>query len=213
MRRITEQDTLCKILKYNIIANPIDTELFFYNDKDIELRKKVLILRSFGSRKYANDISVKAILELQKSEYFNQFSFTIIGEGQYFDEVLKPLRNLTNVTIKKGVINQSLIPTLHANHGIFLCPTRQDSQGVSMCEAMSSGLVPITSKNTAIPEFVKNSKTGFLTNTPNQIAESLEQLLLNPNLFREVSKEAAGSIRQMCGINLIIQKEFLIIES
>ena len=47
---------------------------------------------------------------------------------------------------------------LIVNNGIFICPTRQDAQGVSMCEAMSSGLVPITLYNTAIPECLPNDE-------------------------------------------------------
>lgn len=213
MRKITETDTLSKIRNYNIIPNPIDIHLFRYSDKDKELRKKVLLLRSFGSRKYANDISVKAILALSRKEVFYQFSFTIIGKGDLFDDTLEPLRNLPNVKIKNGEVKQGLIPALHKEHGIFLCPTRQDAQGVSMCEAMSSGLVPITSNNTAIPEYVDDAKDGILTNSPQQIADALEELLNNADKFEKLSRNAAKKIRDRCDIEQISRKELAIIEA
>lgn len=213
MRRITECDTLTTIKAYNIIANPIDVNLFSYVPKTASLRNKILLLRSFGSKKYANDISVKAILALSKRKCFDQLSFTIIGNGNLFEKTLSPLRQLSNVTISKGPIRHSLIPGIHAGHGVFLCPTRQDAQGVSMCEAMSSGLVPVTSDNTAIPEFVSNGKTGILTQSAEEIADALENIFNNPDFFSQLSQAAAGSIRERCSIENIIEKELKIIDA
>jgi glycosyltransferase involved in cell wall biosynthesis len=173
IRRVAEKDTLTTIKNYDVIPNPIDIELFQYQKKESEHRKKVLLLRSFDSRKYANDISVKAILKLSEKAVFHQFSFTIIGKGDLFDSTLEPIKGLPNVHITRGAVRQAMIPELHKQHGIFLCPTRQDSHGVSMCEAMSSGLVPVTSDNSAIPEYVDNNKSVILTTSPQLIADAL----------------------------------------
>ena len=56
MRRVTEIDTgLTKINNYSIIHNGINTQLFNYQKKTAEQRKKILLIRSFNSKKYAND--------------------------------------------------------------------------------------------------------------------------------------------------------------
>ncbi|MEO7534696.1 MAG: glycosyltransferase family 4 protein [Ferruginibacter sp.] len=213
MRKITEQDTLLRIKKYDIIPNPIDTKLFQYKNKELSQGKKVLLLRSFDSRKYANDISVEAILKLSKKEVFKQFSFTIIGKGQLFDKTLEPIKNFPNVHIKKGAVRQINIPSVHQEHGIFLCPTRQDAQGVSMCEAMSSGLIPITTNNTAIPEFVSDMKTGCLTMSSQEIADTLIRLNERPGLLQDLSSNAAKSIRELCAIDAVTNKELFLIEN
>lgn len=213
MRRITETDTLSKIKNYSIVPNPIDVHLFPYREKGEDMRKKVLLLRSFDSRKYANDISVEAILALSKKDSFKDFSFTIMGKGELFDKLLQPLKSFPNVQIKKGGVRQVLIPDIHKEHGIFLCPTRQDAQGVSMCEAMSSGLVPITSNNTAIPEYVADKKDGILTNSAQEIADSLEDLLRNPQRFQSLSKNAARKMRELCDIDNVSKRELELIES
>jgi glycosyltransferase involved in cell wall biosynthesis len=213
MRRITEMDTLSGIQRYDVIANPIDGDLFKYVQKDKEARKKILILRSFSTKKYANDIAVKAILILSKREVFKELTFTIIGEGVLFDKLLSPLRKFSNVTIKKGVVRQVEIPAVHKEHGVFLCPTRQDAQGVSMCEAMSSGLVPVTSYSTAIPEFVTNNTSGILTHSPDEIADAIESLYNNPEKFESLSRGASDGMRNLCDIKGIIKKELLIIEN
>src|SRR5438128_1434401 len=79
MKRMTEMDTLSKVQHFSIIPNPIDINLFDYLKKDVEQRTKVLILRSFTTRKYANDISVKAIIALSQQKEFSNFEFKIIG--------------------------------------------------------------------------------------------------------------------------------------
>ena len=50
-------------------------------------------------------------------------------------------------------------------------------------EAMSCGLVPVTSNVCAIPEFV-TPKCGFINNY-HEIANAIEILYLNPTMFKE----------------------------
>lgn len=213
IRRVAEKDTFTKIKRFDIIPNPIDVNLFSYQKKSRDLRKKVLLLRSFDSRKYANDISVKALLKLSEKQIFHDISFTIIGKGDLFDETLEPIRHLPNVSVKKGAVRQVLIPELHKNHGIFLCPTRQDSHGVSMCEAMASGLVPITSNNSAIPEYVDDASGILTNNSPQQIADAIESLVRNSRKFESMSLQAAEKVRERCDIKTIVEKELTIIEA
>ena len=69
--------------QYEVIHNPIDTNRFSFKKRDIELRKKILSIRTFASRKYANDITVKVILELSKHKEFEDMEFLIAGDGIY----------------------------------------------------------------------------------------------------------------------------------
>src|SRR5690606_8282186 len=140
--------------QYEIIHNPIDTDLFTYQEKDPEQRKKILSIRPFASRIYANDLTVKAILELSKEKYFKELEFMVIGDGAMFEETISPLLNFNNVTVEKKFLTRREIAELHKEYGVFLCPSRMDTQGVSRDEAMASGLVPVTTAVGAIPEFV-----------------------------------------------------------
>lgn len=212
MRKITEVDTLSRIKNKVILPNPIDTDLFKFSQKHPDLRKKILLLRSFETRKYANDLSIAAIHILASKPYFQDLSFTIIGKGQLFRKLTRTLINYSNVTLKETAVRQILIPVLHKEHGIFLCPTRQDAQGVSMCEAMSSGLIPITSRNTAIPEFVTDQESGFLTSSPQQIAAAIEKIYYNPDLFTAISKKSSESIKNISGFQETIKNELNFIE-
>ncbi len=192
---------------YTIIPNPIDTDLFSYQPKPPEQRKKILSIRPYASRIYANDLSVAAILELSKEPFFHELEFRMIGDGKLFDSVLEPLRQFPNVIIERRFLTQQEIAQLHKEYGIFLCPTRMDTQGVSRDEAMASGLVPITNAAGAVQEYV-NEQCGLLTSADGQaLASALTEIYRNPELFSRISAKAPIEIKNNRSENYLIQKE------
>jgi glycosyltransferase involved in cell wall biosynthesis len=170
------------------------------------------MIRSFDSKKYATDIATESILHLSRHQAFSQFDFSIYGRGHLFAETAAKLRKFRNVHMHETFLPQRSIPALHAEHGVMLCPTRQDTHGVSMCEAMASGLVPLTSRNTAIPEYVTDGVSGILTRSPRQLARAMLQLYEQPDLFVNMSRNAAEVVRRQCGLDSVILREFEIIE-
>lgn len=212
MKNITEKDTRTNIKNYEIIPNVIDDNLFKFEQKDDELRKNILLIRPFNSKKYANDIAIKALVELSKRDYFDELNITIVGKGEEFEKLTYPLKKYVNVKLENRFLTHKEIYKYHNKNGIFLCPTRQDSQGVSMCEAMSSGLVPITSNNTAIPEFVEDEVSGFLTNNYIEIVDKIEYLYKNKKAFSKISRNSSKKIKEKCSSDIVINKELEIME-
>ena len=200
--------------KFEIIHNPIDTEQFSYIKKNPEQRLKLLTIRPFASRKYANDLTVKAILELSKTKEFKDIQIMIVGDGKLFDQTLNPLRKFENISIHKGFLSHAQISRLHKEYGVFLTPTRMDSQGVSRDEAMSSGLVPITTSVTAIPEFV-DSESGVLVPGEDYkaMADAVINIVNDPALFDKLSSGAAKRVRQQSRSQKIIEAEINLITS
>lgn len=193
---------------YEIIHNPIDVNLFSYVPKSAEQRKKILSIRPYASRKYANDLTVKAILELSKKPFFNDLEFRIIGDGALFDELLSPLKGFANINIERRFLSHPEIAALHKEYGVCLTPTRMDAQGVSRDEAMASGLVPITNSVAAIPEFV-DDKCGVLVDGEDflALANGVEYLYKNPDKFLELSRNASFRVRKQCSSEELIGKE------
>lgn len=194
--------------QFSIIHNPIDTELFNYIEKDAEQRKKILSIRPFSTRQYANDLTVNCILELSKKPGFEQLSFTIIGDGVLFEETIGPLRKFENVYIQKKFLTHTEIAALHKEHGVFLCPTRWDSQGVSRDEAMSSGLVPITTAVAAIPEFADESCAVLAAGEDYiGLAKGVELLIAQPELFKKLSGRASLRVHQQAEKDKVVGQE------
>lgn len=194
--------------RYEIIHNPINTDFFAYTPKTELQRKKILSVRPYASRTYANDLSVKAILELSGKPYFKELEFRMIGDGKLFDETVEPLRQFSNVLIEKRFLTHGEIAALHSEYGVFLCPTRMDSQGVSRDEAMSSGLVPVTSRVSAVPEFV-DVGCAILAEPEDAtgLAIGIARLVDDPALFLKMSEAAARRVRGQSGSRCVVAKE------
>lgn len=198
--------------KFSIIHNYIDSDLFQYVQKDPEQRRKILSIRPFASRQYANDLVVKCIEYLSQTPIFDKLEFRIVGNGIYFDDITCPLRKYKNVILEKRFLRQEEIAEYHKKYGIFLAPTRMDTQGVSRDEAMSSGLVPITSNVYSVYEFVDNS-CGILAEGENyiQLAEGINKLYQNPDLFLLMSRNAAERVRNQSSKIKTILREIQLI--
>lgn len=198
---------------YTVLNNPINTDLFVYSEKPKSLRMRVLSIRPFSSRVYANDLTIACILELSDWPVFDEMEFLIVGDGPLFDEVVSPIRDFPNVTLKKGFLTQSEIAQLHGDYGIFLCPSRGDTQGVSRDEAMASGLVPVTTSVGAIPEFVDEySGEVVAPEDAGELARAIVKLVDEPELFLKKSKAAAQRVRQERGASLVIPREIQLIK-
>lgn len=197
---------------FSIIPNFIDTDFFAAETKSADLRRKVLLIRSFNTAKYANDIAVAAIQQLRR-QYgrFDELYFTVVGFGSLWKELTKRI-SYPNVALINRVLDHDGIRALHRVHGVFLCPTRQDAQGVSMCEAMSSGLVPIASDNTAIPEFLTESQ-GYLCRSASEFADAIIRVAESPDDFISKSSRAAAYVREKAGYQATIAREIELIRN
>lgn len=213
LKNAVEQDWNMKLANYRIIPNGIDTDLFSFARKDPEKRKRILHLRSFKARNYANDIAIDAILLLSKKDFFSDLEFSIYGEGYLFKRLTSKIEHFKNVKLYNFFVENHLIPKIHSTHGIFLCPSRLDTQGVSMCEAMASGLVPITSPIGGIPEYAVNGVSSLQGTTAQEIADEIELLYKEPQQFSRLSEEASNAIRSRCPIKNTILEEIELIKS
>lgn len=197
-----------------VIHNLVDNEVFPYVEKAPEQRKHILSIRPYASRKYANDQTVKAILELSKRPFFNDLNFTIAGQGKLFEDTTAPIAGFRNVHLLNRFFNQEEIAALHREHGIFLSPTRFDSQGVSMCEAAASGLVNLSTKVSAVPEFFTDHVDSLLAapESHEDLADNIEELYFNPDLFMRLSRAGSERMKNQCGVDATVNKEIELIK-
>ena len=204
MKEQAEKTWKCKgRFKWHIIPNYIDVELFKYEQKTPDKRKMFLSIRPFTTGKYANDITAKLIYKLNKELPDSGLGFTWVGDGPLHKQTTKKVKTMGNVTLEKRMLLQREIPDYHKQNGIFICPTRQDAQGVSMCEAMASGLVPITLYNTAIPEFLPKDDNLICRNL-DDMYNLATKLISDYNMYKELSEECSLFIREKCSyINTI----------
>jgi len=213
LKTATERDISCKMVNSHVIPNGIDTQLFEYRKKESDLRKKILLIRSFKARNYANDLAIETILKLSEKTFFADIEFAIYGEGYLFKSLTDKIKHLPNVKLYNFFVENHKIPSIHNDYGIFLCPSRMDTQGVSMCEAMASGLVPITNPIGGIPEYAENEVSSFQVLNADELSQKIEYLYYHPEVFQQMSANARAAIELKCSLNSTIPKEMDLIRS
>lgn len=198
----------------HVIHNPISISDFPYVEKSAEHRKKVLWVRSFAAKNYSFDISADVILGLSKRPYFEDLTFSIYGDGRFFEEATEPLRDFPNVHIERRFLSVTELRAAHADHGLMLVPTRWDSQGLTSGEAMSSGLIPLTSSVAAIPEFADETCAILAPFEDSaQLINGVETLYNDPDLFLEMSRAAAQRAQLQCGLEATTDQEIALLRS
>lgn len=112
------------------------------------------------------------------------------------EELLLPLHGYSKIHIEEN-FTQSEIVAIHASYGVFLTPSRTDTQRVSRDETMSSGLVPVTNAVSAIPVFV-NEEYTILPDKKDylDLADGIKKLHLDPNLYVKMSENAGKKHRR-----------------
>ena len=177
--------------KTKIIPNGIDTELFKFKDRWPK-RYNILTIRPLILRgNYAVDLAINTMNFIKNSK----ISLSIYGKGkdaQTIKQIIKSNKFSNKITLNEIFVQHREIPKIHKLYGIYYAVTRLDSQGVSMCEAMASGLPVISFNVSAIPEFVKHMETGILIEPYNlkKAAEWIETLVIDRNLYLKLAENA-----------------------
>lgn len=92
--------------------------------------------------------------------YQDQFEITIVGDGPYLAELKKKYQNVKFLGYKYG----KELADIYAKHDIFAFPSRTDTFGIVMIEAMCNGL-PVAGFDVAGPrDVIENGVTGFYSN-------------------------------------------------
>lgn len=195
-----------------VIHNVIDPEMFTYKKKSPDKRFNLLWIRNASKWNYGADLAARILARLKDSEYWPSISATIVGDGEFFS-YFDQFATDENVNIHRGYLSHAEISELHESHGIFLVPSRWDTQGVSRDEAMSSGLVPMTNPVDAIPEFV--DETCAILGDEDQFEtwfKRLEQVLRDPELFQAMSAAATNQVAALSNPEVTVGKEMALMK-
>lgn len=105
------------------------------------------------------DIVFQVFSNLKKS--YDRLRLVYVGKVQD-RTILKQLREDKHVAqydyVSKDFLHNEILP----NADMFLLPTRSEAYGMSIIEAMSNGIPPVTSRISAIPETVEDGRSGYL---------------------------------------------------
>lgn len=211
-RRISELDVGAPVSRSEIIPNYVDQSIYRGRVRRPEESRRILLMRGFNARNYGNDIATEALRLLSQRRGFRDLQITVRGFGVHFAENTNALAHLPNVEIQQRYSSPAEMACMHYDNGIFLCPTRWDTQGVMLGEAMASGMVAVTTPVAAIPEFT-DARSSVLAKPedPAAFAEAIWHLVENPELMPVVSEAAIRRVSEQCGRAATVEKEIELI--
>lgn len=213
LKDFSEKQQNLKFKHSLVINNIIDEELFPFYKRGRNLRKKIIVVRKFDNiHQHSIDQVVRAILELSRRKFFEDLEFNIYGDGNFYDELVEPVKQFKNVHLIRKFIPNNKLGEIYKEHGIMLLPSRHDAHAVSMGESASTGLVVIGSNVTSNPYFMNEKENHTLTDPEDfvGIANIIEDLYNNPDKFMKISKNMSKFTRQFNKENTV-KKEIKLI--
>jgi len=180
--------------KIMVTNNPVDTELFKLPEKNTSKNKNMLFAGRLDHFKGASRC-VLAFARIAAS--YPDWKLVIIGDGEDYLLIMEFIKKnplLASQIILKGQLSKTEISVEMRTAAFFVFPSRHESFGLVVAEALSSGLPVITTHKTAPPEFVTPA-CGLLVdpNNTEEIARAMEHLVhhyasYDPGAIRKIAK-------------------------
>jgi glycosyltransferase involved in cell wall biosynthesis len=137
-----------------------------------------------------------------------EFHFTIVGDGDQRDWLAEQFKSeiSSGIVEMTGVINHEEVYKRMADADVFLYPTRLDSFGLVIAEAMMNGAVPVVTNLPGITDnLIRDKFDGYLIekNDINGFSSTIIKLATDKGLLAKMSDAAyqrataALSIEQM----------------
>ena len=198
--------------KITVVPNAVDENRYAYSPSPVPLQEKlkiVLIGRLVEMKNFHGVLKAAANID-------HPCEVTIIGDGPY-----KPI--LEDIAKRDGVevnflsnVNNDEVPKILEAHNLFMIiQTHASGMPKVILEAMSAGLVTISSDIRAHRELIKPGVNGFLCGLEVEHIEScMKQVLeLSPHNLESIRYQARKDVEQQYSMEGCVTKEIALYRS
>lgn len=166
----------------------------------VQKKKNISNLLYFGRVEHEKgiDILIKAFAALLQE--FSSLKLHVIGEGNYLSFSKKMCRELgiRNHIIFYGWKEKQEIQKIMSNCDLCILPSRIESFGLTIAEAMAGGIPVVSTKAGAVPEIIQDGKTGILA--PPDDIKALKKAMIyaleNRNEMQKRAKAAQEMVKK-----------------
>ncbi|MGB2271578.1 MAG: glycosyltransferase family 4 protein [Pseudomonadales bacterium] len=193
-----------------IIPHGIDTNVYYPSENKDESWAKLGLPGKYGIGIFGRvreqkglDRLIDAALPLLKK--YPDFTIVITGQVQskdqaYFDEQLKKVEQagLQQQVVYLGELPFAQIPALVRSMSIIAALSRNEGFGLTVLEAMASGVAVLTSDAGAWPEVVRNGIDGHTVSSNNNqvLSDTLAKMLESPETLHTMGAQGRQRIEQ-----------------
>lgn len=161
-----------------------------------EDKKIILYLGRLGKEKNIGFIieSLKKLLESNDDIYL-----AIVGDGperKNLSTLVKKL-NLNSKVLFTGFVSRLDVSKVYSDSYIFVFASTTETQGLTVPEAMATGLPVVVMRDPAFEEIVLDGKTGLLTDTSEtDFAEKVLSLIENEELRKKLGSDGEKFVKE-----------------
>ena len=184
----------------HIIPTGIEIERFFKENlkieklekikKDLKIKKDDFIILFVG--RLAQEKNVDFLLDNQ--EYFvnkkKNVKLLIVGSGPDYDKYVKKSEKLKENIIFTGKISHNNIPYYYNLGNVFVTASTTETQGLTLIEAMSTGMPVVCIDDESFKNTVINGLNGFTFKNKKEYRKELDELIENPTLLKKLGNQA-----------------------
>lgn len=190
--------------KINVIPNGLNMTAFSGLEKDYSFRRQYAadnekIILTMGRMVYEKGVQHLIAAMPKILANYNDAKLVVVGKGGMIDE-LKAQAEALGISQKvyfAGFLNSRKVP-IYQCADIAVFPSTYEPFGIVALEAMLAGTPTVVSDVGGLGEIVKHGINGMKSyaGNPNSIADSILELLYNPELCANVTKAAKAEVKE-----------------
>ena len=185
--------------KINIIGTGIDVDKF--DKKRFEKTDIAKLKQQYGISD--NDFVIGSVSRIAKEKSIDRIINTfkdvlkkipnakllIVGDGPDKEELMDLMKSLDleECVIFTGKVELKSIPIYYQLMDVFVTFSVTETQGLTVIEAMASGLPVLAIKDDSFIDSVKHNKNGFLFNKDEEYIDYVYKLYSDKNLYKKQS--------------------------
>ncbi len=185
-----KQGKIARIPKIEIIPQGID-EVFFNIDNNSQVENNLLLcVGAIYGRKGQIELIEAFRIVLQQKPDAKLIIAGFISDKTYYNRLLKMIEQFSltdKVEILTNVAFDELL-SFYSNARIFVLHSKEESQGIVLCEAMAAGKPIVTTNSGGIKNVIEQNVNGFMSDfgDVNKFAENILKLMNEEVLYKRI---------------------------
>jgi phosphatidylinositol alpha 1,6-mannosyltransferase len=168
-----------------LMAHGVDTEIF--SPARCRSRPTTFCIGYVGRLTPEKNVRLLAGLEQRLIDSGRQnFRFLVVGDGSEKEWLQKNLHSGEF----PGILHDTALADAFASMDVFVFPSRTDTFGLVLLEALASGVPVVASAETCTRVGIRCGVTGFFAAEPDDFADSVLQLMTNESTHSKMRSAA-----------------------
>ena len=190
--------------KINVVPNGVNLTNFNGVEKDYNFRRQYAadnekIVLYVGRLVYEKGVQHLIAAMPKILANYNDSKLVIAGRGGMIDELRQEVHNLgiDNKVYFAGYMDSKQVAKMYKCADVAVFPSTYEPFGIVALEAMLAGIPTVVSDIGGLNEIIQHCENGMKTyaGNANSIADSVLQLLYNPELCDNVTKKAKAKVK------------------